>query len=783
MKLFNRLLTCALLSIACIKSPVSFAGPDVNLHTQYVLGAAGDCGFIFSYDDCSGGTLLANWLYPPNPSTGYPGVENPVWQPGPDIQLTPVGGDALLHNPRQSSVILLAHGESVNAARTSGKFYSSKVVVELPSPSTYYHGVIARNANPAGPGSVSVRLFSGTALVTEWSSSTMNIPMWLTGGSGVVTEHDGASFDRIEYEATGHWVAVGMNASVIYLAIDGSAGAYEGPVPLQNATATNAQSGWPISGTIDGNKGENQTGGGWAFCVATGCGRVPEAGVWQTSEPLTADSFEFEMLFNWTAGSPGHKFTNFRLSYTTDPNPTVTSGASWTPLQPSVVEALYATLNVDGDRVTASGDNRRGDIYKIVTEGAAGVTGFKLDALLGPDGAIGFLPGSNGNVVLTEIEVCAGSEECSLGGGTSEPLLDGKDVEVSWRYPNKNSVYLGSTQTVTVSSGKELTRYTPGNETVDVDISDKDILIEIIRPGHPYSNTDFNGYHFRDVSGTIDDFTSVTLNVAGTTHDQMSESRIEFDADNIWINFGGFHLNPCGSGNCTVAVDINGGGGSTGPVDSDGDGVNDDDDACPDTPSGASVDADGCALSQLDTDNDGVADDVDICPGTEASADVNADGCALSQLDSDGDLVTDDIDTCPDTEAGAEVDSAGCSAAQRDTDDDGLSDADDNCPFTANSDQADLDGDGVGDVCDPDVDGDGVANGADQCPASGSVSLINAAGCSLSDLCPCESARNHGQHVSCVSHATKQFQRDDLMSKSERKNAVKAAAKSSCGKK
>lgn len=28
----------------------------------------------------------------------------------------------------------------------------------------------------------------------------------------------------------------------------------------------------------------------------------------------------------------------------------------------------------------------------------------------------------------------------------------------------------------------------------------------------------------------------------------------------------------------------------------------------------------------------------------------------------------------------------------------------------------DLDGDGLGDVCDPDRDGDGVANGADNCP-------------------------------------------------------------------
>ena len=49
-------------------------------------------------------------------------------------------------------------------------------------------------------------------------------------------------------------------------------------------------------------------------------------------------------------------------------------------------------------------------------------------------------------------------------------------------------------------------------------------------------------------------------------------------------------------------------------------------------------------------------------------------------------------------------------APRPDGDDDTVADDVDNCPAQANADQADLDHDGVGDVCDPDTDGDGYTN-------------------------------------------------------------------------
>jgi OOP family OmpA-OmpF porin len=62
------------------------------------------------------------------------------------------------------------------------------------------------------------------------------------------------------------------------------------------------------------------------------------------------------------------------------------------------------------------------------------------------------------------------------------------------------------------------------------------------------------------------------------------------------------------------------------PKDSDGDGVTDDNDACPGTPAGAEVDTRGCPL---DSDGDGVADYRDQCPNTPAGVDVDDRGCPV----------------------------------------------------------------------------------------------------------------------------------------------------------
>lgn len=94
--------------------------------------------------------------------------------------------------------------------------------------------------------------------------------------------------------------------------------------------------------------------------------------------------------------------------------------------------------------------------------------------------------------------------------------------------------------------------------------------------------------------------------------------------------------------------------------DTDTDGVNDFDDLCSQTPTGESVDENGCSESQKDDDNDGVKNNIDMCMFTENGETVNSDGCSESQLDDDNDLITNDIDQCPNTPVGVVVDSSGC---------------------------------------------------------------------------------------------------------------------------
>jgi outer membrane protein OmpA-like peptidoglycan-associated protein len=148
--------------------------------------------------------------------------------------------------------------------------------------------------------------------------------------------------------------------------------------------------------------------------------------------------------------------------------------------------------------------------------------------------------------------------------------------------------------------------------------------------------------------------------------------------------------------------------------DSDGDGILENRDRCPDTPAGAQVDGTGCPS---DSDADGVPDGVDRCANTPPGAEVNATGCTT---DSDGDNIPNGLDRCPDTESGVLVDPNGC---PRDSDGDAIPDGLDRCSETPKGATVDALG------CPGDEDGDGVLDGLDRCPRTPAGTSINATGC------------------------------------------------------
>lgn len=196
-------------------------------------------------------------------------------------------------------------------------------------------------------------------------------------------------------------------------------------------------------------------------------------------------------------------------------------------------------------------------------------------------------------------------------------------------------------------------------------------------------------------------------------------------------------------------------------VDTDGDGLIDACDNCP------NVDNE----DQLDTDEDGVGDACDNCPAIvnelqeDGDGDNIGDACDIcpaisdeDQLDTDEDGVGDACDNCPTLENTDQIDSDGdnigdicdncpgvANPGQDDGDGDGFGDACDNCPLDVNEDQLDSDGDNVGNVCDncpnlinedqADEDGDNVGDACDNCPSVSNPGQEDEDGIGAGDAC------------------------------------------------
>lgn len=190
--------------------------------------------------------------------------------------------------------------------------------------------------------------------------------------------------------------------------------------------------------------------------------------------------------------------------------------------------------------------------------------------------------------------------------------------------------------------------------------------------------------------------------------------------------------------------------------DDDNDGILDINDNCPLIYNPDQTDSDGDGIGDVcedDTDGDCVLDDGDgsgwpgdnMCEGGECSegectangycagADCD-DNCLLiynpDQADSNGDGVGD----------ACECDFDGDGICDDPADDpaivcNGCTEGPDNCPLVPNPDQADSDGDGIGDACEDDYDGDGIINDLDNCPYTPNANQNDWDGNGTGDAC------------------------------------------------
>jgi sugar lactone lactonase YvrE len=263
--------------------------------------------------------------------------------------------------------------------------------------------------------------------------------------------------------------------------------------------------------------------------------------------------------------------------------------------------------------------------------------------------------------------------------------------------------------------------------TIQTDAGASDIsrpngrFLLIQAPGVSTLSAEAPGYEMVGVS-------SVTVGEAGTTIENILLRPIDRDGDGIPDAEDAFPDDPSET------------------ADSDGDGVGDNADGCPDDPAKREPGQCGCGIPETDTDGDGTPDCADGCPGDPDKIAPGPCGCGVSDADSDGDGTPDCMDDCPDDPQKTEPGVCGCGipdidadgngiidcleSPQIDSDGDGTPDAADGCPTDPEKIEPGVCGCGLPDT---DTDGDGRADCLDGCPDDPDKIEPGACGCGVPD--------------------------------------------------
>ncbi|MEW5854330.1 MAG: Ig-like domain-containing protein [Myxococcota bacterium] len=381
--------------------------PDADARANYWLGAAGDCGLIFDYAECSGGYAPVSTIFPTQPEINYAGLFFDGAN-GNDILVTPQ--DGFMRPRKGASLVQIAFGPTSGYPDT----YTQKTVVTRSTTSTTFFGTVMSEGDVVGTGTVAVRLLLGNSLVQEWNNTNTSIPHNPSGYSYATLEHSGAPFDTIEYEATGTYVLNAMDTGRIYL---------DGTPPVAANDAYTAVMDGTLTVTARGVLG-NDTAGANATAVL-------DSNVSHGALTLNADgSFDYMPVLGYV-GTDSFSYHAEQGAFSSDPATVsirVVIPLSLTQLsdEPAGANCANGGVRIDAGLDDGSGQATPGD--GVLQAGEIDQTRYVCNGGDGANGADGTngTDGSNGHSSVMNV-VPDDSGSCPNGGHRVDSGVDDND--------------------------------------------------------------------------------------------------------------------------------------------------------------------------------------------------------------------------------------------------------------------------------------------------------------------------------------------------------------------